>query len=670
MAIFDCMRKSGFHIILVLVVLVFSCSPIKKANKKFKKGEYNEAISLYSRLLKKSDYAAESNFKIGESYRLSNRILMAEPFYNAAVKLGYDNEAADLYYAFALKSRGEYKLAEQQIQKYLDIAQDDKLYTLATKEIENLQYLDELRVKGSYYEIENLELVNTNAPEYSPFFKDDRLYFTSSRGDAKIYKATGTGFTDIYVAQVRNSKVDGKNVKGVGEFINNYNMNEGTLAIAPNGRTMIFARGNSGKKKGTKDVNLYITKYRNKKWSDPKMMNINDPDAWDAGPTFNRNGRTLYFASNREGGFGGTDIYIAHLNANGRWGNVKNLGSSINTPGNEMFPFVADDGRLYFASNGHPGMGGLDIFVASKRRGRIQIENLGNPVNTSADDFGLFLMKANEGFFTSNRSGGRGDDDIYQFVNHDPTIKIVNYYLAGTTITTNENGQDEILPNVRVRLFDTEENILALASTDKNGKFKFRIDVEEIYILMGEKPTYFTTRELYSTEGKTVSLARLPDFETDIVFDTLLRLDRIVIDKSIVLENIYYDLDKAFIRPDAGLELNKLVAVLVDNPEIRIELSSHTDSRQTDDYNQDLSQRRAQAAVDYIISEGIDTDRLIARGYGETQLLNKCLDNVPCSEQEHQVNRRTEFKVIEFDNQYNIKKTRDEELEDRLFDDF
>jgi len=315
-------------------------------------------------------------------------------------------------------------------------------------------------------------------------------------------------------------------------------------------------------------------------------------------------------------------------------------------------------------------MGGLDIFVASKRRGRIQIENLGNPVNTSADDFGLFLMKANEGFFTSNRSGGRGDDDIYQFVNHDPSIKIVNYYLAGTTITTNENGQDEILPNVRVRLFDTEENILALASTDKNGKFKFRIDVEEIYILMGEKPTYFTTRELYSTEGKTVSLARLPDFETDIVFDTLLRLDRIVIDKSIVLENIYYDLDKAFIRPDAGLELNKLVAVLVDNPEIRIELSSHTDSRQTHEYNQDLSQRRAQAAVDYIISEGIDTDRLIARGYGETQLINKCLDNVPCSEQEHQVNRRTEFKVIEFDNQYNIKKTRDEELEDRLFDDF
>ena len=217
------MRKWGFHIFLVLVVLVFSCSPIKKANKKFKNGEYSEAIRLYSRLVNKPNYAAESNFKIGESYRLSNRILMAEPFYIAAMKLGYDNEAADLYYAFALKSRGEYKLAEQQIQKYLDIAQDDLLYQLATKEIENLQYLDELRIKGSYYEIENLELVNTSAPEYSPFFKDDRLYFTSSRGDAKIYKATGTGFTDIYVARVKNSKVDGKNVKSVGEFINNYN---------------------------------------------------------------------------------------------------------------------------------------------------------------------------------------------------------------------------------------------------------------------------------------------------------------------------------------------------------------------------------------------------------------------------------------------------------------
>ena len=335
-----------------------------------------------------------------------------------------------------------------------------------------------------------------------------------------------------------------------------------------------------------------------------------------------------------------------------------------------MFPFVADDGRLYFASSGHPGMGGLDMFVASKRRGKIQVENLGIPVNTNADDFGLFLMKPNEGFFTSNREGGKGDDDIYQFVNHDPSIKIVNYYLAGTTVTTNENGRDEILPNVRVRLFDIEENILARANTDKDGKFKFRIDVEENYILLGEKPTYFTTRELYYTEGKTVSLARLPDYETDIVFDTLLRLDRIVIDKAIVLENIYYDLDRANIRSDAALELDKLVAVLVDNPEIRIELSSHTDSRQTHDYNQDLSQRRAQSAVDYIISEGIDTERLIARGYGETRLLNKCADNVPCAEKEHQVNRRTEFKVIEFDNQYNIKKTRDEELEDRLFDDF
>jgi len=335
-----------------------------------------------------------------------------------------------------------------------------------------------------------------------------------------------------------------------------------------------------------------------------------------------------------------------------------------------MFPFVADDGILHFASSGHPGLGGLDIFAAIKKDGKITVENLGVPVNTNADDFGMFKMSPNEGFFSSNRDGGKGDDDIYQFINHDPNIKIVNYYLAGKTITTGENMEEEVLSNVRLRLMDMDENILESIYTDKNGGFKFRIDVEENYILIGEKPTFFTTRELYTTIGKSVDLHSLTQFETDVVFDTLLRLDKIVIDKSIVLENIYYDLDKAKIRLDAAFELDKLVAVLTDNPEIRIELSSHTDSRASDDYNIDLSQRRAESAVNYIISRGVDAQRLIAKGYGEIKLINKCANGIPCTESEHQANRRTEFKVLEFDEVLNLQKTREEVLEDRLFQDY
>lgn len=656
--------------IMLLGVMATSCSPLKKAQKHFDNGEYNEAINLYSKLVNQPKYAAESNFMIGESYRLSNRIERAAPFYNAAVNSGHTDESAELYYAYALKSQGQYNLAEEYIEKYLENAQDEELYQIATKELVNLKELDELARRPSYYEIRNTEEINTADAEYSPFVKDNRFYFTSTQGQGKIYKATGSSFSDIYVSRILEDGIDGKNVKSVGEFINTYDVNEGSIAISPNGRTMIFARGNTGKRKGTNDVNLYITTYRNNKWSEPRMMNINDPTAWNASPAFSRDGRALYFASNRNGGVGGTDIYSAHLNANGRWGNVKNMGNVINTPGNEMFPFVSESGILHFSSTGHPGYGGLDLFAASRRRGKIKVENMGKPVNSSMDDFGLFLTSPNEGYFCSNREGGKGDDDIYQFVNHDPNIRIVNYFLEGKTFTINENGQEQYLANVRIRLFDIEENLIDRATTDNEGKFLFRVDPEQDYVLIGEKPAYFTSRALYSTNGKSVDLAELTEYETDILFDTLLRLDQIILDKSIVLENIYYDLDRDEIRPDAALELDKLVAVLNDNPEIAIELSSHTDSRASDEHNLDLSQRRAESAVEYIIDNGIDASRLIAKGYGETRLITNCPNDVPCTEEEHQLNRRTEFKVTDFDTDVNQQKVVDEELEDRLFEDY
>jgi len=654
---------------LVGFLLIMGCSPVKKAQKRFENGEYNVAINMYGKLVNKPKFSAKSNFMIGESYRLSNRIREAAPFYHAAIQSGIEEPKAELYYAMALKSKGEYEAAENRLEKYLDLAQEEELYEVASREIQNLNQLEELKEKGSYYEIDNVSSINTKAAEYSPFVKDGRFYFTSTRENPKIYKATGQGFSNVFVAKMENDQVKGDIVKSVGDFINTQNVNEGTITIAPNGRTMVFARGNTGKRRGTNDVNLYITHYRNKKWSDPRMMNINAPQAWDSNPAFDRSGTKLYFSSNREGGYGGTDLYVSHLSANGRWGNVSNLGQKINTNGNEMFPFVSHDGKLYFASNGHPGLGGLDLFVATKRRGKIKVESMGVPINSNADDFAFFLYAPNRGFLSSNRKGGAGDDDIYQFVNHDPNIKVVNYFLAGKTVTQKD---EELVPltDVRVRLMDTEENLISHATTDEEGQFEFRIDAEENYILIGEKPNYFTTRELYSTIGKSVDPSTLTKFETDIVFDTLLRLDKIVLEKAIVLENIYYDLDKADIRPDAALELDKLAATLHDNPEIKIELSSHTDSRADDDYNMDLSQRRAQSAVNYLISKGIEPNRLVARGYGETRLLNRCSNEVNCTEEEHQLNRRTEFKVIEFDQELNVQKTSEEKLEDKLFDEF
>jgi outer membrane protein OmpA-like peptidoglycan-associated protein len=383
------------------------------------------------------------------------------------------------------------------------------------------------------------------------------------------------------------------------------------------------------------------------------MLRINDPDSWDSTPALSADGRTLYFASNREGGFGGTDLYSATRDGRGRWGNVRNLGPKINSHGNEMFPYSAIDGSLYFSSDGHPGFGGLDLFRAERREGQIEVENMGSPINSNDDDFGLFLFSPTKGFFTSNREGGEGDDDIYTFVNNDPDLKIVNYFLSGTTVTADDEGNETILANTAVKLFDKEDNLIAEEVTGREGTFIFRVYTEEDYYVLAEKPDYLTTRLVFSTVGKSIPKDSLTKLITNTQFTIKIPLDKIVIDKAIVMENIYYDLDEDYIRPDAAIELDKLVAILKDNPEIKIELSSHTDSRQTADYNMDLSNRRAQSATNYIIEAGIDSDRITAKGYGESQLIisDEQINRLPTIEEQeaaHQVNRRTEFKILEY----------------------
>ena len=534
------------------------------------------------------------------------------------------------------------------LEDYLEKIEDEQLLTRAEEEFSNLNNLDELRAKKNYFRVKNLDLINTSASEYAPIYNDGEIYFSSSRADNnKIYQATGTPFTNIYRAKTKGAIVDTTSIRPLEDLINSHNINEGSLTFSPDGKTMVFARGNSGKKKGTADVNLYITRLRRSGWTEPRMLNINNPGYWDSTPAFSRTGRRLYFASNRPGGYGGIDIYSAKMNARGRFYDVKNLGPEINTAGNEMFPYISDDGHMYFASDGHAGFGGLDLFVARRENGQTVVENMGEPINSNADDFGMFLFKADRGFFTSNRPGGAGDDDIYTFVNQDPNLKIVNYYLAGVTMTHNDAGDLEILPRVNVQLLDYNKEVLDETTTGDDGKFLFRVYEHEHYNLVGEKvggeDQYLVTRGEFTTVGKAADRDTLTDLVTDITYDTTLVLEKIEKNKVFVLENIYYDLDESYIREDAAIELDKLVTILRDNPELKIELSSHTDSRAPDDYNMKLSERRAQAAVNYIISQGISRDRLTAKGYGETQLI---IPNAQ-TEEEHQVNRRTEFKILE-----------------------
>ena len=651
------MKRSIIYVLFLSILYLASCSAgkiaMKKGDKKLKYGEFEYSIDYYNKAIKHNYKTGEANFKIGEAFRQSNRMKEAEPFYRASIENNYDEEEVNYYYGLALKSNEKYDVAKQELETYLASASDEKIIDLAQVEIDNLIKLNEIIEKKNYYRVKNLELINSPAAEYSPVYLDGELYFTSSRFGGKIYKATGTSFTNLYKAKTKGARVDAGTITSLGEDINSPNTNDGCVAFSPTGQTMVYAKGNSGRKKGAEDVDLYISRFRRGAWSKPTLMRVSDGKSWDSTPSFSKDGRTLYFSSTRRGSLGGTDLYAATKNRRGRWSNVRNLGPKINTAGNEMFPYQASDGSIYFSSNGHPGLGGLDILVARREEGKMIVENLGAPLNTSSDDFGLFLYTPDKGFFTSNRKGGKGDDDIYTFINNDPNLKIVNYFLTGTTHTFDEDGNEKLLPNTSVLLYGANDELLNEALTGRDGKFLFRVYPEEDYILMGEKPDFFTSRALFSTKGKTIPKDKLTKLETNKVFTTKIVLDQIVLDKAIVLENIYYDLDRDEIRSDAALELDKLVTVLEDNPEIKIELSSHTDSRQTAAYNDDLSKRRAQSAVNYIVSKGIDSERLIARGYGESQLLlsDEEINKLPTEETReaaHQRNRRTEFKVTEY----------------------
>ncbi|MNQ89066.1 Outer membrane porin F precursor [compost metagenome] len=328
------------------------------------------------------------------------------------------------------------------------------------------------------------------------------------------------------------------------------------------------------------------------------------------------------------GGAGGADIYVCQRGADGNWSIPVNL-KTLNTPGNERTPVLGDDQFFYFSSDGRVGMGGLDIYSAKMQQMQFSdIKNLGYPINSPQDDFAYIKTSALNGYLSSNRVGGLGNDDIYSFA----AQQVLAFKLTGIAFDKHSNLP---LSDAIVILKKVQGQSLKV-QTDHTGAFKFNLEQLSDYQLTGEKTAYRNDLAQLSTKGLTTST----------VIERNLYLEKAELDKAIRLENIYYDFDKSNIRPDAAIELNKLVKIMKDNPTIWIELGSHTDSRGNDQYNQWLSQSRANAAVQYIIDQGIDKNRITAKGYGETMLLNKCANGIKCTEAEHQLNRRTEFKIV------------------------
>jgi outer membrane protein OmpA-like peptidoglycan-associated protein len=652
----------------VILVFVFSCSPEKKAQKAFKSGKYERTIELYKGVLNRQPNNPKANYFVAESYRLSNRIKEAEPFYAKTKGRGSKRDSVSLYYAKSLQANAKYDEAKKELEELAASATDnEKLKDRAQKEVQGLEYIGRLTEKKNYYTVKNLDAVNTPFADYGPAYSNSQLYFASSRANSKIYEASGTPFTDLYQVDTKGANADIGTLKALPEGINMNDVNTGSLTFSADGKLLIFARGNTGKKKGGKDVDLFLSRFRNGAWTVAVPININTPDYWESTPSLSPDGRTLYFSSNRKGGYGGLDLYSAQMDSRGRFGRIKNLGSDINTAGDELFPYMAENGKLYFSSDGHPGYGMLDLYVVNRANGKNSIDNLGPTMNSTSDDFGMFLFKPDRGFFTSNREGGKGDDDIYTFKNDDPNLRVVNYTLEGITYSIRKDSTREILPDTKISLLTENGDVMQDFTTGNDGKFIFRVFENENYFLLGERDGYITKRQTFTMNGKSVPVESLKELVTNITVDTLLILDRKIKGITFRLNNIYFEYDKADINREAAHELDKLVELLNDNPEIKIEMGSHTDSVASDSYNLELSQRRAESTVNYLIRKGIDPKRLEAKGYGESKPIARNTnpdgtDNPKGRDR----NRRTEFRILEIGP--NVKKSEDFD-EDKYFKD-
>ena len=508
---------------------------------------------------------------------------------------------------------------------------------------ETSNYMDQIKANSGRYNIEDAG-INSKYSDYGTFVYDKKVYFASARdtGNFSQRKHTWTGeyFTNLYFSAVDSLKVE-KLKKGV-----NSKFHEATPVFAKDGKTVYFTRNNyvNGKKgKSENSINfikLYKATLENNKWTNITALPFTSDNYSTAHPAFSPDERILYFASDMPGTLGQSDLYKVSINGNGGFGTPENLGKSINTEGKETFPFVTDENEIYFASDGRPGLGGLDVFVGKLNNdGTISdIQNLGTDINSPQDDFAYVIDPVSrKGYFSSNKEGGQGSDDIYKFIEN-KALRCVQE-LSGS-ITDAQAGV--VLPEAKVTLY---ENTIVKNTTiaDSNGDYKFEVDCGKTYNVRAEKEEY-ATREVSITIGKLSGKTSLPIALDPATCKVTVGDD---LGKCFGIKMIYFDLDKSEITTAAAVDLEKILQVLKDNPTMKLDIRSYTDSRQTPQYNQALSDRRAKSTLNWLIKNGVKVNRLNGKGYGETVLLNSCSDGVNCSEAEHQMNRRSEFVITE-----------------------
>lgn len=613
---------------------------IQKADVVFMNKKYNSAATLYKKIynkVKDEEQQATINFKIAESYRLSNNFKQAFEWYEKLVNTKYPDPKILYSYGLLLKNFERYGDAARQFNDYLFEMPGD---AAAIRELEACKVAGDWKLNPQKFSVDNVKSINTEFSDYAPFLSDGKLTWSSSRNEATgniIFEWTGQKCADIFEANLNGNNF-GAVAKPNGLINSNYN--EGVAWVDSNNTTMYFTQCNGTDGKGL-NCKIYVSYKQNNQWSAPQVLPFCS-DSFSVGhPAFTTDMKRLYFASNMPGSIGEKDIYYINYNPiTGKWGEPVNLGPNVNSTEDDMFPSVHPDGRLYFASKGHFGMGGLDLFYTKDSVGGFtKAVNLKSPINSGADDFGITFIRnsSNEqtapfAYYTSNREGGVGDDDIYSI-----SIKPFLFLVKGKVI-----NQEDNLPLGNAEVSVVTPNMPTLkVKTDGKGNFVSELALNQNVTLTAIKEKFFKSNEL---------MVSTQNIKADTTVQLTLYLNPIP-DEGVefTLQGIYYDVDKAEIRPEAARVLDSLVLILNNNPTITIELASHTDSRADENYNLKLSQRRAQSCVDYLLKKGVAKARLTAVGYGESKLINDCADGVDCSEEQHQENRRTTFRVLSAD---------------------
>ncbi len=648
------MKVIKITLLLSFIALTFNpiysqSKTVEKGNELFKNYSYDNAIKVYLRAVKNKEKGLDLFGNLADSYYQNADMENAAKWYEELMNFDLASVKGEYYfrYAQALKALGEYTKSDLWLERLSMLNSDD---SRATSLKYDPNYLERIEAQSNRFSITPVS-INTEYSDFATGFGDRGVVFASSRDQGvstkRIHTWTGLPFLELYSAKMTDDGNLNSAQKLEGDF--NSKFNESTVSITNDGKTMYFTRNsyNDGYQKdkaGIIRLKLYKATNDDGAWRNIVELPFNNKEYSVAHPALSPDNTKLYFASDMPGTHGLSDIYVVDINSDGTYSEPRNLGDQFNTEGRDTFPFVSTNGDLYFSSDGHLGLGNLDVFVCldADNPSKDNIYNVGRPINSKKDDFAFVIDDDTSlGYFTSNRAGGRGSDDIYKLRQLEPLNTECLQEVTGKVVNKKTG---DIIPNATVTIYDSNQKAIHNMMSDANGAFKFDMDCKEAgtYRALGEKETFKQDEETFTIDPKLeLALELSLDLEpapaavgTDLF-------------KLLNLNPIYFDFDKSFIRPDAQIELAKVIAYMNEYPSVKIDVRSHTDARGRDSYNWALSNRRNKSTKEWIINKGgISSDRISGDGYGETQIQNQCTNGVKCSDEEHEFNRRSEFIIV------------------------